>query len=116
MVVTDERVRARGDGGGGGRSSSSQIDGLERENDRSISHMSDRVSALKQITVDIHDEVEGHHRLINDTSDDMARMKTALRESAMAFQQVIDNARKAGYFWKVVGGMVFGFFFLRWLL
>jgi len=56
MVVTDERVRARGDGGGGGRNSSSQIDGLERENDRSISHMSDRVSALKQITVDIHDE------------------------------------------------------------
>jgi hypothetical protein len=46
----------------------------------------------------------------------MARMKTALRESAMAFQQVIENARKAGYFWKVVGFLVCGFFFLRWTM
>ena len=89
---------------------------MERENDRSLSHMSDRVAQLKQITVDVYDEVEEHHRLINDTSDDMARMKTALRESAMAFQQVIENARKAGYFWKVVGFLVFGFFFLRWTM
>jgi len=98
------------------RNSNSHLDGMERENDRSISHMSDRVSALKQITVDIHDEVEGHHRLLNDTTDDMERMKTALKESAMAFQQIIDNARKAGYFWKIVGGTVFVFFFLRWTL
>jgi blocked-early-in-transport protein 1 len=86
---------------------------MERENDRNIDYMGDRISALKKITVDIHDEVEGQHRLLDETSDEMQRAKQALRESAAAFQNMIENARRHKYFWQISGFIVASFFILR---
>ena len=36
---------------------------LERENDRNLETMGDRVSMLKNITMDIHKEADSHHRI-----------------------------------------------------
>mmetsp|Transcript_34007 Transcript_34007/g.80726 ORF Transcript_34007/g.80726 Transcript_34007/m.80726 type:complete len:94 (-) Transcript_34007:402-683(-) len=38
---------------------------MEKENDRSISDMGERVSMLKNITKGIHDEVQGQHSLLD---------------------------------------------------
>jgi len=86
---------------------------MERENDRSIEFMSERVSALKKVTVDINDEVGRQHLLLDDTADEFARARDALRDSARAFQRVIDNARRQGYFWQVVVFVVIFFFIAR---
>ena len=87
---------------------------MERENDRDIDRVSERASALKNITVDIHDEVGAQRRMLDEQSDDFARARDALRESARAFAQVVEQARRQGYFWQVVC-LVFVFvFFARW--
>eukprot|EP00191_Tetraselmis_sp_GSL018_P022780 CAMPEP_0177621514 /NCGR_PEP_ID=MMETSP0419_2-20121207/27626_1 /TAXON_ID=582737 /ORGANISM="Tetraselmis sp., Strain GSL018" /LENGTH=74 /DNA_ID=CAMNT_0019121437 /DNA_START=228 /DNA_END=448 /DNA_ORIENTATION=- len=44
---------------------------MEKENDRSISDMGERVSMLKNITKGIHDEVQGQHSLLDNMGMDM---------------------------------------------
>lgn len=112
-------ILARSHRGGftaGSSSSAGGLDAMERDNDRNIDYMGDRVAALKKITVDIHDEVEGHHRLIDSTSDSMADAKAALRETAGALREVIENARRHRYFWQMIGFCLVSFFFLRWIV
>jgi len=100
----------------GSSSSAGGLDAMERDNDRNIDYMGDRVSALKKITVDIHDEVEGHHRLIDSTGDSMAGAQAALRETAAALREVVENARRHRYFWQMIGFCLVSFFFLRWIV
>jgi blocked early in transport 1 len=86
---------------------------MERENDRSLEFMSERVSALKNVTIDINEEVSRQHLLLDETADEFARVRETLRDSARAFQRVIDNARRQGYFWQVVMFVIVSFFILR---
>ena len=87
---------------------------MERENDRDIDRVSERASALKNITIDIHDEVGAQRRMLDEQSDDFARARDALRESARAFAQVVEQARRQGYFWQVVCLVFVSVFFARW--
>ncbi|CAI9118258.1 OLC1v1019795C4 [Oldenlandia corymbosa var. corymbosa] len=48
---------------GGLRTSSRDID--ERDNDKAIDSLHDRVSYLKRLTGDIHEEVESHNRILS---------------------------------------------------
>ena len=88
---------------------------MERENDHSIDRMGDRVSALKTITIDIHGEVDSQHRLLDESANDFERARQSLRESARAFAQMVETARRQGYFWQVVGFVVFVVFAFRWI-
>merc|ERR1712216_14802 len=54
---------------------------MELENDRDIDRVSERASALKNITIDIHDEVGAQRRMLDEQSDDFARARDALREA-----------------------------------
>ncbi|OUS48674.1 Bet1-like snare 1-2 [Ostreococcus tauri] len=96
-----------------GASAGASRDDMERENDRSLEFMSERVSALKNVTIDINEEVSRQHLLLDETADEFARVRETLRDSARAFQRVIDNARRQGYFWQVVMFVIVSFFILR---
>jgi len=68
----------RGAGGGGGFGQQSQSM-LERQNDEGLNVLADQVSALKQITIDIGDEVREQNKMLDGMDSDFGRADGLLK-------------------------------------
>ncbi|KAD3338356.1 hypothetical protein E3N88_33877 [Mikania micrantha] len=66
--------------------SSHEID--EQENDRSMDGLQDRVLMLKRLTGDIHEEVEGHNRMLDRMGNDMDSSRGMLSGTMDKFKTV----------------------------
>ncbi|KAM7496071.1 hypothetical protein LguiA_020485 [Lonicera macranthoides] len=79
--------------GGGIRGSSSysshEID--EHENDSAIDGLQDRVLMLKRLTGDIHEEVEGHNRMLDRMGNDMDSSRGTLSGTMDKFKTVFET-------------------------
>ena len=86
------------------------LESLERENDRNLETMGDRVSMLKNITMDIHKEADAHHRILDGMRDDMSGFQGVLTQTVAHFSKVLET-KNGRYFC-----YLFGFFIGMWLL
>ncbi|XP_059274590.1 bet1-like SNARE 1-2 isoform X3 [Lycium ferocissimum] len=74
---------------GGIRASSSyprDID--ERDNDKAVDSLQDRVSFLKKLTGDIHEEVETHNRMLDRTGNEMDSSRGIMSGTMDRFKMV----------------------------
>ncbi|KAL9998555.1 putative BET1-like protein [Helianthus debilis subsp. tardiflorus] len=67
--------------------SSHEID--EQENDRAMDGLQDRVLMLKRLTGDIHEEVEGHNRMLDRMGNDMDSSRGILSGTMDKFKTVM---------------------------
>ena len=88
---------------------------LERENDRSLEHVSDRVSMLKNITVDIHKEADAHHRILDGMASDMQGFSGALNQTVQHFNKVLET-KNGRYCCYMVTFMVFAILLFKFVL
>ncbi|XP_058188900.1 bet1-like SNARE 1-1 isoform X2 [Rhododendron vialii] len=78
---------------GGIRASSSyaspEID--EHDNDRAMDGLQDRVIMLKRLTGDIHEEVEGHNRMLDHMGNEMDSSRGVLSGTMDKFKMVFET-------------------------
>lgn len=75
---------------GGLRASSSQ-DVDERGNEKAVESLQDRVSFLKRLTGDIHEEVESHNRLLGRMGNDMDASRGIMSGTIARFKMVFEK-------------------------
>ncbi|KAL8262054.1 hypothetical protein R6Q59_026103 [Mikania micrantha] len=63
----------------------------EHENDRAMDGLKDRVLMLKRLTGDIHEEVEGHNRLLDRMGNDMDSSRGILSGTMDKFKMVFET-------------------------
>eukprot|EP00268_Persea_americana_P021672 TRINITY_DN2158_c0_g2_i1.p1 TRINITY_DN2158_c0_g2~~TRINITY_DN2158_c0_g2_i1.p1 ORF type:complete len:120 (+),score=26.07 TRINITY_DN2158_c0_g2_i1:178-537(+) len=63
----------------------------EHDNDRAIDGLEDRVNILKRLTGDIHEEVEGHNRLLDRMGNDMDASRGILSGTMDRFKMVFET-------------------------
>ena len=88
---------------------------LERDNDRGISALSERVGLLKSATFGIRNEVEAQHSALDRMADTMLGTRGVLGGAAEKFRVVISdkgNRQTLTY----VGGFALAMFLIYWLL
>eukprot|EP00898_Chlorokybus_atmophyticus_P002058 jgi/Chlat1/2853/Chrsp194S03010 len=68
----------------------------EQENDRSLDKLSDRVSILKRVTMDINQEVDSQHRLLDRMGQDMDGTRGLLGGTMDRFNKFIKVAAANG--------------------
>ncbi|XP_008787405.1 bet1-like SNARE 1-1 [Phoenix dactylifera] len=69
--------------------SSHEID--EHEDDRAVEGLQDRVNILKRLTGDIHEEVEGHNRMLDRMGNDMDASRGILSGTMDRFKMVFET-------------------------
>ncbi|XP_052144898.1 bet1-like SNARE 1-1 isoform X1 [Oryza glaberrima] len=76
--------------------SSHEID--ENENDQAIDGLQDRVSILKRLSGDIHEEVETHNRMLDRMGNDMDSSRGFLSGTVDKFKMVFEtkSSRRMG--------------------
>ncbi|CAN6252774.1 unnamed protein product, partial [Urochloa humidicola] len=76
--------------------SSHEID--EQENDRAIDGLQDRVSILKRLSGDIHEEVDTHNRMLDRMGNDMDASRGFLSGTVDKFKMVFEtkSSRRMG--------------------
>ena len=76
--------------------SSHEID--EHENDRAMDGLQDRVSILKRLSGDIHEEVETHNRMLDRMGNDMDTSRGFLSGTVDKFKMVFEtkSSRRMG--------------------
>ncbi|KAI5649426.1 hypothetical protein M9H77_35431 [Catharanthus roseus] len=79
--------------GGGLRASYSQdiSDIDERDNDKAIDTLHDRVNFLKRLTGDVHEEVENHNRMLDRMGNDMDASRGILSGTIDRFKMVFEK-------------------------
>ncbi|XP_006648134.1 bet1-like SNARE 1-1 isoform X1 [Oryza brachyantha] len=70
----------------------------ENENDQAIDGLQDRVSILKRISGDIHEEVETHNRMLDRMGNDMDSSRGFLSGTVDKFKMVFEtkSSRRMG--------------------
>ncbi|KAJ6819479.1 bet1-like SNARE 1-1 [Iris pallida] len=63
----------------------------EHENDQAIDGLQDRVSILKRLTGDIHEEVESHNRVLDRMGNDMDSSRGILSGTMDRFKMVFET-------------------------
>ncbi|KAL8224938.1 hypothetical protein R6Q57_017495 [Mikania cordata] len=63
----------------------------EHENDRAMDGLKDRVLMLKRLTGDIHEEVEGHNRMLDRMGNDMDSSRGILSGTMDKFKMVFET-------------------------
>ncbi|KAL6772437.1 BET1 [Auxenochlorella protothecoides x Auxenochlorella symbiontica] len=86
---------------------------LEKENDRDIAALGDRVGMLRNITSGIHAEVEEHHTVLDNMSMSMSGIQLGLRASANKFKQVMNGPQGRSYI--LYGGVLAVVLFIMYL-
>ncbi|EYU32531.1 hypothetical protein ABFS83_14G024000 [Erythranthe nasuta] len=77
---------------GGLRSSSSYSSGIdEHENEKTMDSLHDRVSFLKRLTGDIHEEVESHNRMLDRTGNEMDASRGIMSGTMDRFKMVFEK-------------------------
>jgi blocked-early-in-transport protein 1 len=69
--------------------SSHEID--EHDNERAVEGLQDRVNILKRLTGDIHEEVEGHNRMLDRMGNDMDASRGILSGTVDRFKTVFET-------------------------
>ncbi|KAL1200054.1 Bet1-like SNARE 1-2 [Cardamine amara subsp. amara] len=71
------------------------LDGLEegrlRDNDEALENLQDRVSFLKRVTGDIHEEVESHNRLLEKVGNKMDSARGIMSGTINRFKLVFEK-------------------------
>ncbi|KAK7279207.1 hypothetical protein RJT34_24253 [Clitoria ternatea] len=101
---------------GGLRASSSYSHELnEGDNDRAIESLHDRVSFLKQLTGDIHEEVESHNQLLDRVGNKMDGSRGMMLGTMDRFKKVFEkkSTRKTC---SLVAYFTFAFIFIYYLI
>ncbi|XP_060180248.1 bet1-like SNARE 1-2 isoform X2 [Lycium barbarum] len=100
---------------GGIRASSSyprDID--ERDNDKAVDSLQDRVSFLKKLTGDIHEEVETHNRMLDRTGNEMDSSRGIMSGTMDRFKMVFEKKSNRKVC-KLVGYFVLSFFLIYYI-
>ncbi|TVU04491.1 hypothetical protein EJB05_47602, partial [Eragrostis curvula] len=63
----------------------------EHENDQAMDSLHDRVSVLKRLTGDIHEEVENHNRMLDRMGNDMDASRGFLSGTVDKFKMVFET-------------------------
>ncbi|KAJ1978973.1 hypothetical protein H4R34_003015 [Dimargaris verticillata] len=91
---------------------------LETQNDARLHELSSKVSALRNITIDVYNEAEDQHQLLDTTSQTFYSFGTRLQSTTRRFQRVIarTSARQMWYYALAmfVSLWVLYFFFKTW--
>ncbi|ESQ56159.1 hypothetical protein EUTSA_v10026530mg [Eutrema salsugineum] len=72
-------------------SSSYSHDITERDNDEALENLQDRVSFLKRVTGDIHEEVESHNRLLDKVGNKMDSARGIMSGTINRFKLVFEK-------------------------
>lgn len=100
---------------GGIRASSSyprDID--ERDNDKAVDSLQDRVSFLKKLTGDIHEEVETHNRILDRMGHEMDSSRGIMSGTMDRFKMVFEKKSNQKVC-KLVGYFVLSFFLIYYI-
>ncbi|EEF41436.1 protein transporter, putative [Ricinus communis] len=92
---------------GGIRASSSyshEID--EQDNERAMEGLQDRVILLKRLSGDIHEEVEGHNRMLDRMGNDMDSSRGVLSGTMDRFKMVFETKSSRRMFTLVASFLV----------
>ncbi|XP_057783271.1 bet1-like SNARE 1-2 isoform X2 [Salvia miltiorrhiza] len=90
---------------GGLRTSSSYSSGMDdHDNEKTMDSLHDRVSFLKRLTGDIHEEVETHNRMLDRMGNEMDASRGIMSGTMDRFKMVFEKksnkriCKLAGYF------------------
>ncbi|KAL0854684.1 hypothetical protein Bca101_059836 [Brassica carinata] len=72
-------------------SSSYSHDTTERDNDEALESLQDRVSFLKRVTGDIHEEVESHNRMLDKVGNKMDSARGIMSGTINRFKLVFEK-------------------------
>ncbi|KAG6593850.1 bet1-like SNARE 1-2 [Cucurbita pepo subsp. pepo] len=79
---------------GGLRASASAVEIKEHDNDRALLTLEDRVSILKRLTGDIHEEVESHNNLLDRMGNGMDSSRGIMSRTMDRFKMVFEQKSK----------------------
>ncbi|KAF3456842.1 hypothetical protein FNV43_RR01496 [Rhamnella rubrinervis] len=101
---------------GGLRTSSSYSHNItERDNDKVVESLQDRVVLLKRLTGDIHEEVESHNRLLDRMGNDMDASRGIMSGTMDRFKMVFEKKSSRRMCW-LVGCFVVSFLVIYYLI
>ncbi|WIA09908.1 hypothetical protein OEZ85_010122 [Tetradesmus obliquus] len=75
----------------GGKEPSMDVESLERENERGLDALSERIGLLKQATHGIRHEVDSQHHVLDRMADSMFSTGSMLSGAADRFKVVMNN-------------------------
>ncbi|KAH7849810.1 hypothetical protein Vadar_023347 [Vaccinium darrowii] len=94
------------EGGIRASSSYSSPEIAEHDNDRAMDGLQDRVIMLKRLTGDIHEEVEGHNRMLDRMGNEMDASRGILSGTMDKFKMVFETKSSRRTFSLVVAFVV----------
>ncbi|KAL3506075.1 hypothetical protein ACH5RR_031457 [Cinchona calisaya] len=94
---------------GGLRASSHSSDIDEGGNEKAIDSLQERVSFLKRLTVDVHEEVESHNRMLGRMGNDMDASRGIMSGTMAQFKMVFEK-KSSRRMCKLVAYFVISFF------
>lgn len=101
---------------GGLRSSSSYSSGMDdHDNEKTMDSLHDRVSFLKRLTGDIHEEVETHNRMLDRMGNAMDASRGIMSGTMDRFKMVFEKKSNKGIC-KFAGYFVVAFFVLYYAI
>ncbi|XP_019181196.1 PREDICTED: bet1-like SNARE 1-2 isoform X1 [Ipomoea nil] len=86
----------------------------EHDNDKAVDNLQDRVTFLKKLTGDIHEEVESHNRMLDKMGNEMDSSRGVLSRTMDRFKMVFEkksNRRTC----KLAGWFVLSFFLIYYI-
>lgn len=94
------------------RTGSSRVDpeSLERENDRGVDALGDRVGLLKQLTQGIKNEVDAQHTVLDNMEGGFGSVRGMLGSVNDKFKAVLNDKGQARTMYAAVGSVVVLFF------
>lgn len=100
---------------GGIRASSSYPRDLdERDNDKAVDSLQDRVIFLKKLTGDMHEEVETHNRMLDRMGNEMDSSRGIMSGTMDRFKMVFEKKSNRKVC-KLVGYFVLSFFLIYYI-
>ncbi|KAL0554122.1 hypothetical protein IC582_008036 [Cucumis melo] len=78
----------------GGLRTSSSVEIKEHDNDKALHTLEDRVSILKRLTGDIHEEVESHNHLLDRMGNGMDASRGIMSRTMDRFKMVFEQKTK----------------------
>lgn len=86
----------------------------ERDNDKAVESLHDRVSFLKKLTGDIHEEVETHNKMLDRMGNEMDSSRGIMSGTMDRFKVVFDK-KSNQQVCRLVGYFILSFFLIYYL-
>ncbi|KAJ4829236.1 Bet1-like SNARE 1-2 [Turnera subulata] len=105
----------------GGLRASTSLSGdiSERDNDRAVETLQSRVVLLKQLTGDIHEEVENHNRMLDRMGNKMDISRGIMSRTMDRFKMVFEKKSGRRTCWLVgifVTSFLILYYLMKWLI